>query len=101
MHVLWSKLRRLQPKLRPLIKRSTEIQIQIKEARQNLLKAQDQLSQDLFNDQAREQVKRWQETVIKLNQQEESMLVQKAKVNWLQLGDSNNAFFLCCDQIKE
>ena len=33
------------------------------------------------------------EKFIQLIQMEEDILMQKSKVNWLKLGDSNNAYF--------
>ncbi|XP_058726489.1 uncharacterized protein LOC131597842 [Vicia villosa] len=93
MHIFWSKLRRLHPTLKPLIKKSTNIQIQIQQAGHELMQAQEHLTNDLFDVQAKEQVKIFQDKITQLNQNEERMLMQKSKVTWLQLGDSNNAYF--------
>ncbi|XP_058741373.1 uncharacterized protein LOC131613745 [Vicia villosa] len=93
MYSLWTKLRRLQPILKPLTKQVTGIKIQIQQARDSLMQAQTRLQQDLFYSRAIDQVKICTEQLGKLNQMEETMLKQKAKIDWLKLGDINNSFF--------
>lgn len=51
------------------------------------------MTQNMFDKVAIDQVKRHTDQVIHLNQMEESILMQKAKVNWLRLGDNNNSYF--------
>ncbi|XP_050915875.1 uncharacterized protein LOC127130968 [Lathyrus oleraceus] len=93
MYRLWRKLLRLQPILKKLNSQYSDIQDQIQKARQLLLDEQKDLQNNLFDVQSIERVKQCTENLIHLNQTEENILKQKAKVNWLQLGDGNNAFY--------
>ncbi|CAK8569079.1 unnamed protein product [Lathyrus sativus] len=93
MYRLWRKLHRLEPAIKPLIKKVTDIQIQSQQARKDLLQAQEHLNSHLFDSQAIEQVKLCNDHLIQLNQVEESILMQKAKITWLKLRDNNNSFF--------
>lgn len=89
----WSKLRRLQPILKPLNRKVYEIQMQIRKARHDLLQAQDNLQHNLFDTQAIKHVKYCTNRVVYLNQLEETILMPKAIVTWLKLGDNNNSYF--------
>lgn len=51
------------------------------------------LTNDLFDCGAIEQVKKCTTKVLELNHMEEDILKQKAKIDWLRLGDGNNSFF--------
>ncbi|KAI5382050.1 hypothetical protein KIW84_UN0211 [Lathyrus oleraceus] len=93
MYRLWRKLLRLQPILKKMNSQYSDIQDQIQKARQLLLDEQKGIHNNLFNVQSIERVKQYTENLIHLNQTEENILKQKAKVNWLQLGDGNNAFY--------
>ncbi|XP_058733883.1 uncharacterized protein LOC131605555 [Vicia villosa] len=89
MHRLWVKLKRLQAPLRPLHKNFTGIQIQIQQARQDLIEAQQNLQTDLFDGNAIDSVKVHTNTLLELHRVEEEFLRQKAKIDWLNLGDGN------------
>ncbi|CAI8617402.1 unnamed protein product [Vicia faba] len=67
--------------------------IKIQKARQDLQNAQEHFNQNLLDKYAIEQVKSYTDQVLHLNQMEESILMQKAKVDWLRLVDNNNAYF--------
>lgn len=41
------------------------------------------------------------EDLLKLNDTEENILRQKAKIVWFRLGDGNNNFFLCFPENSE
>ncbi|XP_058765506.1 uncharacterized protein LOC131638998 [Vicia villosa] len=69
------------------------IQGQIEEARDELQSAQVELQMDRLNGSKAEKVKNLTEKVIHLNNIEEKMLAQRAKINWIRLGDGNNRFF--------
>lgn len=51
------------------------------------------LENDRFNPELIDQVKHWTDEIIKGTEIEEKILSQKAKVNWLKLGDGNNWYF--------
>ncbi|XP_058762598.1 uncharacterized protein LOC131635980 [Vicia villosa] len=93
MYKMWRKLSMLQRNLKPLIRKYSDIQLQILKARHELELAQDNLSHNLFDKTALDRVKIFTDQVIQLNQMEETILMQKAKVDWLKLGDNNNAYF--------
>ncbi|XP_019429404.1 PREDICTED: uncharacterized protein LOC109337009 [Lupinus angustifolius] len=56
-------------------------------------KAQTQLQNDQFNSNLLMEVKTCTENLLDLHKTEEEVMKQKSKINWLQLGDGNNAFF--------
>lgn len=47
-----------------------------------------------------EHVKHYTDQLTRLNQLEESILMQKSKVTWLTLGDENNSFFHASEEEK-
>ncbi|KAI5385354.1 hypothetical protein KIW84_072087 [Lathyrus oleraceus] len=67
--------------------------MQIRKARHDLLQAQDNLQHNLFDTQAIKHVKYCTNRVVYLNQLEETILMPKAIVTWLKLGDNNNSYF--------
>ncbi|XP_058726469.1 uncharacterized protein LOC131597821 [Vicia villosa] len=93
MQRLWCRMKRLQEPIKQLQKSFTDIQVQIQQARQELTEAHQNLLTNMFDCTAIEQAKRKTDKVMELNQMEENILKQKAKVNWLNLRDGNNSFF--------
>ncbi|KAL5124246.1 putative ribonuclease H protein [Glycine soja] len=93
MEKLWYKIKRLQSVLRPLSKQFTNMQNQIEQVRQELHQVQNLLQHNPFDNLLLKEVKQKNEKIIQLAQMEEDILMQKSKVNWLKLGDSNNAYF--------
>ncbi|KAI5439148.1 hypothetical protein KIW84_024791 [Lathyrus oleraceus] len=66
---------------------------QLEKAREDLYVAQTNLLQDRMNIQLIDRVKDCTNEVLSLNNVEEQMLKKKSKVEWLRLGDGNNAHF--------
>ncbi|XP_058722962.1 uncharacterized protein LOC131594771 [Vicia villosa] len=93
MQRLWAKLKRLQCDLRPLKRECSDIRTKILKARDDLEKAHQGLQANLFDTAAAELVYQCTNKLLELNQTEENILKQKAKVDWLRLGDGNNAYF--------
>ncbi|XP_058752813.1 uncharacterized protein LOC131626004 [Vicia villosa] len=62
MYRLWSNLKLMQIALKPLIRKITDIQQQIQQARLDLKQAQEQLNQNLYDDNLREQAKSQEKT---------------------------------------
>lgn len=92
MQTLGRKLKRFQPLMRTLNRRVTEGIQNIQRYRENLAQAQQRLNEDLFNSAYLPEITHWQDFLEKTSADEEKLLMQKAKVNWLQLGDGNNAY---------
>ncbi|XP_058751689.1 uncharacterized protein LOC131624791 [Vicia villosa] len=93
MYICWRKLIRLQKTL-SLLNRDTTAEVKkIQQSRDNLMKAQSMLENDRFNPGLIDQIKHWTDEIIKGTAIEEKILIQKAKVDWLQLGDGNNRYF--------
>lgn len=93
MFVVWEKLKRLQPVLRNLSKPLMHLKQNILQARGNLQQAQLDLSIDLMNSTNIAKVKKYTDELIYFQELEENVLRQKAKIDWLKLGDGNNSFF--------
>lgn len=93
MHVLWQKLKRLQPILKNLSKPILKIQQNISKSRSDILTTQYALTNDRMNIRKIEDVKKCTEEVINWNELEEKVLRQKSKIDWLKLGDGNNSYF--------
>ncbi|XP_058732785.1 uncharacterized protein LOC131604357 [Vicia villosa] len=91
--VLWEKLKRLRPILRNLSKPLTDIQRHILTTRMELNNCQQELSKDLTNASLIHEVKDKTMEIIKWQELEEKVLHQKAKIDWIKLGDGNNQFF--------
>ncbi|XP_058740946.1 uncharacterized protein LOC131613279 [Vicia villosa] len=84
---LWNKLMRMQHVIRRLSKPLIGIKRHIEKCRENLTKAQIVLRQDRINSQLIMQEKLCTEEIIKLNETEEKILRQRAKIDWIRLGD--------------
>ncbi|XP_058777013.1 uncharacterized protein LOC131651366 [Vicia villosa] len=93
MFRLWKKLIRLQPVMKALNKAVTEEVRKIQECRDKLDQAQKMLQSDVRNPEYCRMVKHWTEELLKQTELEEKILKQKAKIDWIQLGDGNNAYF--------
>ncbi|KAH1203129.1 hypothetical protein GmHk_17G049445 [Glycine max] len=93
MFVVWEKLMCLQPVLRNLSKPLMHLKQNILQARGNLQQAQLDLSIDLMNSTNIAKVKKCTDILIYFQELEENVLRQKAKIDWLKLGDGNNSFF--------
>lgn len=63
------------------------------EARTRLSLAQEELVRDRMNINLIENVKSATQELLHWNETDERIMQQKAKVDWLRLGDGNNAFF--------
>ncbi|XP_058759182.1 uncharacterized protein LOC131632454 [Vicia villosa] len=93
MYRVWRKLYRLQ---KVILDRSKDIQgisQQISQARENLSSAQQDLIDDRLNADKIQRAKECLQDIIHLTTVEENILRQRSKVNWIKLGDSNNAYF--------
>ena len=65
----------------------------IAQARENLEKAQINLSRDIFNRHLIEGVKNCTEELIRWNDTEIAILRQRENISWLKDGDGNSSFF--------
>ncbi|KAK2424473.1 hypothetical protein QL285_034827 [Trifolium repens] len=101
MFVLWKKLLRLQPLMRQLSKPSLGINITLEKAREELRMAHNTLLTDRMNPLHIPHVKACTAEVIKWCNMEERMLQQKAKIDWLKLGDGNNSYFHASIKAKQ
>jgi hypothetical protein len=93
MSVLWKKLHRLTPEMKKLYKQVQGCKKKVEEARGELLKAQKDLIHDRMNPAIISKVKHWTDEVMKWNDLDEMNISQRAKIDWLRLGDGNNAYF--------
>lgn len=93
MGVLWHKLKRLKQVLKDFNKHANDIKQKIVKARQKLHNAQNELINCRFDSQKMEVVKQLTEDVIRWNSMEDNYMMQKAKLDWLKMGDDNSAFF--------
>ncbi|KAK2434278.1 hypothetical protein QL285_019443 [Trifolium repens] len=93
MQRLWYKLHQLRLKLLQLNKLTNDVQLKKTEARQKLDQAYQDLSSNRMNVALIETVKNLTEEVIHWNEMEEKMMMQRTKVDWIRLGDGNNAYF--------
>lgn len=93
MFVLWLKLKRLKPVLKKLSSPLNDMRNKIEDARKELQKAQKDLCCDRFNAEKISDVKNKTSHLLYLNELEESDMRQKAKIDWIRLGDGNNRYF--------
>lgn len=93
MYVVWTKLRKLQPVIRQLQRKYAGIRITIEHAREQLRVAQENLNSDRMNAVLIEQVKHCTNNLLHWNEAEEAIMQQRAKVDWIRLGDANNSYF--------
>ncbi|KAH1189577.1 Transposon TX1 uncharacterized protein [Glycine max] len=91
--ILWKKLSRLKPVLMKMNKPLMGLKQQIENIRNKLTDAHNNLSHDRMNEQRIKEVKQHTENLLNLQETEEKVLRQRAKVDWIRLGDGNNAFF--------
>ncbi|KAK2396003.1 hypothetical protein QL285_057684 [Trifolium repens] len=101
MYVLWRKLLRLQPVMRKLSRPIMGINITLEKARNELKLTHTNLLSDRMNPLRIQHVKECTEEVIKWCDLEEQMLQQRAKIDWLQLGDGNNKYFHASIKAKQ
>ena len=93
MVVVWKKLKRLRKVLGTLSKQFAHTKLQLAKAREDLAEAQDSLVNDRMNREKIDKVKMCTETMIRWNEIDEEILQQRSKLDWLKLGDENNAYF--------
>lgn len=93
MEILWKKLNRLQPELRKMNRPISDLQMKINEARSNLEKVYSEFGIQLMDKQRIDKVRSITEQLIHWNDMEEKNILHKTKINWLRMGDDNNAFF--------
>ncbi|PNX68058.1 transposon TX1 putative 149 kDa protein [Trifolium pratense] len=101
MFVLWRKLLRLQHVIRKLSRPVTGINITLDKAREDLRQAHSRLLQDRMNPLNIITIKEYIEVVIKWSNMEEKMLQQKAKIEWLMMGDGNNKYLHASIKVKQ
>lgn len=92
MYVIWQKLLRLQIPLGRLNKRMYQRSQNIQESRTSLHLVQEQLREDPFNAELIRSVKDKTDEVLLKIETGEKILMQKAKIDWIQLGDGNNKY---------
>ncbi|CAK8576024.1 unnamed protein product [Lathyrus sativus] len=93
MFAVWKKLQRLQPHIRKLSKPLAEIHKEIARARNDLNKAHDTLMTDRLDSGKIHMVKKCSDNIIRLQEMDDSMVRQRAKIDWLRLSDGNNKYF--------
>lgn len=93
MYDVWQNLLRLQCPLGILNKKMYQKSQSIQDSRNSLHLAQDQLSKEPFNPVLIHNVKDLTDEMILKIETEEKILMQKAKIDWIQLGDGNNKYF--------
>ncbi|CAK8576484.1 unnamed protein product [Lathyrus sativus] len=101
MFVLWHKLKRLKHDLRSFSKPLSDVKQRLLFARDNLKKAQQELSANRMNIIIIRKVKELTEEVISLNELEEKILQQRSKIEWLRKGDGNNLYFYASIKAKQ
>lgn len=90
---LWRKMKRLQPLLRGLYRSVTYEIRQIQDYRLKLQQVQLELETDPFNIKLIQDAKIWTDKIIAATEEEEKILQERAKVDWIKLGDASNAYF--------
>ncbi|CAI8602376.1 unnamed protein product [Vicia faba] len=93
MYRLLRKLKRLQPCLRALNRKVTNEVKKIHEYRDQVTQAQQKLNRDLFNTDLMQEVRLLYEKLMQANEEEDIILRQISKVDWINLEDANNAYF--------
>ncbi|CAK8562736.1 unnamed protein product [Lathyrus sativus] len=93
MYVVWKKLQRLQSHIRKLSRPLAEIHKEIARAQDDLNKAHDSLMIDRLDADKINVVKSCSENLIRLQELDDSMVRQRAKIDWLRLSDGNNKYF--------
>jgi hypothetical protein len=93
MFVVWKKLQRLQHHIRKLSKPLSNLHKEIAQAREDLNKAQNELMTDRLDGDKINVVKSCSEKLLNLQELDDSMVRQRAKIDWLRLSDGNNKYF--------
>lgn len=93
VYILWMKLKILQPIMQRIRNLSSDINIEVKKDRVDLLTAQQKLITDRMNIHHIEEVKACTMEVIKWNELEEQVLKSKSKDRMVEVGDGNNSYF--------
>lgn len=93
MYGIWHKLKRLKYGVRTLSKKYSDISSRVVDGRSKLGQVQTLFVNDGFNSKSITDAKLLNEEMLSLQQVEEEILAQKAKLEWLQLGDGNNSYF--------
>lgn len=83
MYRLWQKMRGLQPELRKMSFKNTDLDLKISETRSKLAQVHADMIVDGFNTNLIASEKLYIDELLKLQQTEEEILAQKAKVDWL------------------
>lgn len=91
--IVWRKLHRFQPIIKGLSKPIIDVNINIIQAREDLLKEQTKLISDRMNTRNINKVKKCSEELIKWQEFEVNVLRQREKIDRLRLGDRNNNYF--------
>ncbi|CAK8572403.1 unnamed protein product [Lathyrus sativus] len=100
MYILWQKLQRLKPDLVKFDKSMSNVKQQVEKSRLDLEKAQNDLLQNRMDITIIDKVKTCIENVIRWNEVEESIFMQRAKFDWLRMGDGNNAYYYATIKTK-
>lgn len=100
MYVLWKNLKRLQPVLSKFNGPLSNLHQDKKSAKVELQKAHWDLVNNRFDVGAIEKVKICIKEVIRINVLEEQILAQRAKVEWLRMGDGNNSYLYAIIKAK-
>ncbi|GAV78195.1 hypothetical protein CFOL_v3_21663 [Cephalotus follicularis] len=94
LEVVGKKLRMIKPVLKELHRNFFKDPVlESAMIKQDLIAQQAKLDEDPTNEEARSTEKQLLEKYYKASWVEESFLKQKARVQWLRLGDSNSAYF--------
>ncbi|CAK8540047.1 unnamed protein product [Lathyrus sativus] len=93
MHTVWKKMKNTPTIIRLKSKPISGIKLQHENEREALKEAEMELLEDRIDPRKIDKVKKCTGKVIKWNTIEEQALIQRAKIDWLRLGDGNNAYF--------
>ncbi|XP_074337166.1 uncharacterized protein LOC141674337 [Apium graveolens] len=93
MSILCRKLKEVKVELKTLNKQHGNLHRNVSIARTNLQEIQDAIDMDLLNSVLCKSESEAAKNLDKCIQEEENLLQQKARVDWLHLGDNNYKFF--------
>lgn len=93
MNVVWKKLKRFQPMIKKMAKPLADNHDNIKQARQDLSQTQMQLEADRMNPSRISKVRKCNDDLVGWQEIEETVLRQRAKLNWMRWGDGNKKYF--------
>lgn len=100
MYGIWHKLKSLKYGVRTLSKKYSDISSRVVEGRSKLGQVLTLLVNGGFHSKSITDAKILNEKMLSLQQVEEEILTQKAKLEWLQLGDGNNSYFNASIRIR-